>query len=256
MIHHKVLVVLFKHMEFIFTPFTLFIFTIFGLILYCTSFIKNRILYFAFIFLSVAILFINTGVLSSWLYFRLAHQYPVVLHPDHQIQWVVVLGGGHHLKVLNVPANQTLNSATIRRFLEGIRLYNALPNAQLIFSGGHFLATKVDDTDAQQMNNLAKLLDIASKSFILEPFSYNTAEEAREIKKWVKNAPFYLVTSAVHMPRSMAIFKKIGLTPIAAPADYPYEWNELSWSELLRIKPGNWQIMDSVLHEYLGMLVI
>ncbi len=32
--------------------------------------------------------------------------------------------------------------------------------------------------------------------------------------------PFFLVTSAGHLPRTMAAFAKLGMTPIPAPTDY------------------------------------
>ena len=242
---------LLKYTEIFLDPFLIFIFFICGFILYCTKFTKKRWLRLTFVFLSISIFFVNTGIIAYWLYYRLAHIYPVVMRPDHQIKWVVVLGGGH-INVHDAPINQTLNNVTIRRFLEGVRIYKALPDAKLILSGGYFLATTLADTDAAQMGELAKLLNISSDSIILEQSSYNTADEAKEIKKLVKNDYFYLVTSAIHMPRSMFLFQSMGLHPIAAPADYPYKSDK--FVDLLKVNPSNWQVLNSTLHEYLGIL--
>ncbi len=67
--------------------------------------------------------------------------------------------------------------------------------------------------------------------------------------------PFYLVTSAMHMPRAKALFEKQGLHPIAAPAyyatvkgrSYPF------WQHCLP-NIGNLVRFHAVWHEYLGQL--
>ena len=40
------------------------------------------------------------------------------------------------------------------------------------------------------------------------------------MKGLVGSEPFILVTSASHMPRSMVLFKSLGLNPIPAPTDF------------------------------------
>jgi uncharacterized SAM-binding protein YcdF (DUF218 family) len=65
---------------------------------------------------------------------------------------------------------------------------------------------------------------------------------------------FFLVTSAAHMPRSMALFKKRGMQPIPAPADFRAPNTQSSG--LVRFFPGVWSLGQSqiALHEYLGLV--
>ena len=54
----------------------------------------------------------------------------------------------------------------------------------------------------------------------IEPLSRDTKDEARLMQKIVGRDRFVLVTSAAHMPRSMALFAKRGMRPVPAPTEY------------------------------------
>ena len=176
-------------------------------------------------------------------------QYPVVAKVNPAVHWVVVFSGGM-LDNTSAPVNQLLGSVTIARLLEGVRLYRSLPNATLILSGG-------DDTisttsSAEQMGLLAAWFSIPKGRMIFEKNSLNTADEAVEIKQWVKKDAFYLVTSSVHMPRAMALCRKQGLNPIAAPADYPYpEVNR--WERRVFLDARYLALVRDSWHEMMGL---
>ena len=70
------------------------------------------------------------------------------------------------------------------------------------------------------MAEVAKALGVKQEDLILESESNDTINEARLIKSIVGNDTFILVTSASHMPRSMGMFKKLGMQPIPAPTGY------------------------------------
>ena len=73
------------------------------------------------------------------------------------------------------------------------------------------------------------------------------------LKKTLGKDSFYLVTSACHMPRSMAMFKKMGTRPIAAPADFQAVWGTQRGIDFF---PKADALSDSerAFHEYLGLL--
>ncbi len=135
---------------------------------------------------------------------------------EHSIKFIVVLGGGHKSNP-KLPITGQIDETSMVRLIEGIRLYRKYPDSKLILSGG-----KVFDPvpNAEIMANIAKELGIDEKDIIIEGKSRDTKDEAKLIKSIVNNDRFILVTSASHMPRSMAMFKKLGMNPIHAPTGH------------------------------------
>ena len=200
--------------------------------------------------LGVAVL--STSFLPHWMSVALENQYPHVTEVDPKVHWVVVLGGGVS-GIKAMPASDALSSASLRRFLEGLRVYRKLPEAKLVLSGGSRRGMQY--ADSVRFDELAEALGVPDSDRVLEGDSINTADEARLMKPWLGDAPFYLVTSATHMPRSMALFEHQGLHPIAAPCDYTGFQYEKKRS-LTRLLPnvGNIQHFNAAWHEYLGLL--
>ncbi len=167
-----------------------------------------------------------------------------------QIGWIVVLGGGH-ISDPKIPITSQLSGASLVRLTEAIRLHNLMPGSKLILSEG-----KVFDSvsGAETMAEVAKALGVKEEDLILESESKDTVDEARIIKSIVGNDKFILVTSASHMPRSMGMFRKFGMDPIAAPTDYTVK-------EKQGISPGDFfpgyggfRKAEGVIYEYLGII--
>lgn len=249
-------------LEAILNPFSLILILLCVTIGLCFFSPNSQARYYCGTALLICFFAFSTGWLPNWLVYQLAREYPIVTTPDPSIRWVVVLGGGHHY-YRDVPVNQMLNDPTTHRFLEGVRLYQHLPGAKLILSGGGFhLSTKhlgelrhnrLDNTDGFEMAELASWFQIPKTDIIIETVSINTRDEAIAIKPIVKSEPFYLVTSAIHMPRSMAWFQEQGLHPIAAPAEYHYAHEKTQWKKQMRPDPANLVKMQDISHEYLGL---
>ena len=101
---------------------------------------------------------------------------------------------------------------------------------------------------------LASWQAIPADKVELEINSSNTAEQAVAIKKMLNNEPFYLVTSAIHMPRAMTLCEQQGLHPIAAPTDYVVYWKDAPWKTLYFPNKGSVRRMNIVWHEILGKI--
>jgi uncharacterized SAM-binding protein YcdF (DUF218 family) len=73
-----------------------------------------------------------------------------------------------------------------------------------------------------------------------------------------------LVTSALHMPRSLAIFEKQGFEVIPAPTDYEAVWADLDedeipspiyWLQNMMPSATALELTTRTLKEYLGILI-
>ena len=75
-------------------------------------------------------------------------------------------------------------------------------------------------SDAEVMARVAGEIGVPERDIILESKSKDTRDEALFIKPIVGKGPFVLVTTASHIPRSMALFNKLGMNPIPSPVGH------------------------------------
>lgn len=198
----------------------------------------------------VILILMSTSWLPKNMVYHLEQQYSPIHQPDPNIHWIVVLGGGSH-GAKNMLASEALNEVTIKRLLEGIRLYKQLPQVKLILSGGS--SRKNEPNVSVRMDELTEWFLISKEDRILESDSINTADEALFIKDIVHKEPFYLVTSAIHMPRSMKLFQHAGLNPIPAPCNYIYFWKKKPQIYAQIPNVFNISYLTIAWHEYLGI---
>jgi len=161
---------------------------------------------------------VSYNAVSDKLLQPLEYQYPSLLSLKNiqNIRWIVVLGGGHTSDP-KLPITSQLSEASLVRLVEGIRIHNGLPKSKLILSGGSVFE-KI--SNAQVLAEVAIAIGVKKEDLILEDVSKDTEDEARLIQEIVGQERFILVTSASHMPRSIGLFKKLGMDPIPAPTDY------------------------------------
>ena len=195
---------------------------------------------------------LSFGGVASRMVIPLEAAYPPLqdLEGLGQVQWIVVLGGGHGSNG-QVPATGRLSTAALSRLVEAIRLHRRLPNTRLLLSGG---GPYIEQTNAEVMAEAATALGVAGENLVLETVSMDTEDEAVEIAGVVGEKPFILVTSAMHMRRSMFLFRHMGTHPIAAPTDNQF-FDEVPQGPL-RFFPSSenlWKTRLAV-HEYVGML--
>jgi uncharacterized SAM-binding protein YcdF (DUF218 family) len=183
----------------------------------------------------------------------LEYRYPPLVRVNDlpEIRWIVVLGGGHTSDP-QIPANSQLEDSSLSRLVEAIRLHNSLPGSKLILSGG-VLYDPVPE--AKVLADVALALRVDRKNLVLESLSKDTEEEAVLIQKMVGKDPFVLVTSASHMPRSMAFFRKLGMHPIAAPTDYGVKERQGEEISPGIFFPGIGELKktQAAIYEYLGL---
>lgn len=201
------------------------------------------------IFLVLSILWfalVSSQVVSNLLLAPLENSHKaLLLTPD--IEYVLVLGNGHTSSD-ELSITSELNPIAINRLVEGVRHYKNLNKAKLIVSG-YGGADK--NSHASLQRKLALVLGVKDEDIITQETPQDTLDEAIEVKKIVGNKKLILVTSASHMLRSVALFKKQGLDVIPAPTGHRVSWN-IDPSSLFSSE--NFYKSDIAIHEYLGLI--
>lgn len=162
---------------------------------------------------------------------------------------IVVLGGGYtHDRRL--PVTSELSTTTLARLVEGVRLYKQSAGSRFIVSGGSWYGF---EAEAMRMARAAVILGVAPGDIVREDGSLDTEDQARLVAPIVGSSEFFLVTSASHIPRAMALFRKKGLRPIPSAADYGVK-GSLDFT-LFRLQPkaGNIGRAEDAAYEYLGL---
>ena len=164
------------------------------------------------------------------------------------VSQVVVLGGAVNPGEEDHPGDR-LGSPTLRRLLEGVRLWRAIPGAKLVLSGGNYLD---GEPVAQAMADMAvSELGVPREALVLEQTSWDTEDEARILARQLGDRPFALVTSASHMRRAMRFFQRLGLKPQAAPVDFRTRGFNLGYENLTPDASGLYG-SQKALYEHLG----
>jgi uncharacterized SAM-binding protein YcdF (DUF218 family) len=150
-------------------------------------------------------------------FYQLERQFPPLLDIDSggDARSIVVLSA-YGLNSSETPITSNLSEETVYRLAEGIRLYRLVPRSTLIVSGG--VLREGDPPIAQLMAEFLVSMGVPQNDIGVEGSSENTYENLRNVKSLVGDRAFYLVTSAYHMPRTMAVARQLGMHAIPSPA--------------------------------------
>jgi uncharacterized SAM-binding protein YcdF (DUF218 family) len=189
---------------------------------------------------------------------------PQKVYPKADV--IVVLGGGTDAP--QYPRSMAEVNGAGDRVIYGLKLYKDGVADQLILTGGTVDWQGAYATSpAEDMASLLSLMGVPKEKMILESKSANTAEDAKYSAEIIRDHGWknvILVTSALHMPRSVKLFTLEGIDVIPAPVDYTItnqEWNELMQPTLENIlinllpTSGNLKSTTSSMKEYIGMVV-
>ncbi|HEY9844619.1 MAG TPA: YdcF family protein, partial [Candidatus Caenarcaniphilales bacterium] len=111
------------------------------------------------------------------------------------------------------------------RALYGAKLYREGKAPRVILSGGRIQwRSGGGPPEATDMAQIIQTMGVPAAAIVQEPYSRNTHENAVNVRRILdaQGIPHrvLLVTSALHMPRSLLIFKRQGIDAIAAPTDF------------------------------------
>ena len=207
--------------------------------------------------------FSSNTIVSNKLVSSLEWQY-LPPNPMPTADAIVVLGGATSPALAPRPWVEVSERGD--RILYGARLYNQGGAPKLILSGGRVTWRGGSGaSEAGDMKEIATAMNVPEADILLEETSLNTRQNAVNVKALMAEQnidSLLLVTSALHMPRSVAIFRKVGIDVTPAPTDYlvpqeTYEGAEKTLqARLLSLLPDAVAIdqFTVAMKEYVGFL--
>ena len=145
------------------------------------------------------------------------------------------------------------------RLLHAYRILKAGKAKRLLLSGGTVYGGPDATTEAEAMADLLVMLGVDRNLIILEQRSRNTYQNARNTAELFAQqglASGLLVTSASHMPRAAASFRKAGLDLVPASTDINGDnFDDLPFPINILPDAGSLQLTSAALKEWLGVIV-
>jgi uncharacterized SAM-binding protein YcdF (DUF218 family) len=162
---------------------------------------------------------------------------------------IVVLGGGVIKSEISADRGEIAVGDTADRIIAAVELTRRYPTVRVVFVGR---------TESDFVIRFFEKLGLPSDRIFVERKSRNTIENAIFAKQLVMPKPgerWLLVTSAMHMPRAIGVFRKAGFDVDAYPVDYRTTRSQSLGTLLPSALMGGIGIMDRAVHEWSGLLV-
>ncbi|WP_162425848.1 YdcF family protein [Pontibacter pudoricolor] len=145
------------------------------------------------------------------------------------------------------------------RFLHPLQLYRLGKIEQFLISGGDGRITGTAVPEAEQLEKILLMAGVAEEDIITEANSRNTHENAVNTAKLLAKHPEWekrlLVTSAFHMRRSQACFKKAGVAVDVYSTDFYSAPRYLTPDETIVPNAGSFSNWHLLIHEIAGYIV-
>lgn len=199
--------------------------------------------------------FWSLPIASIWLGGHLENRYAYETANHVSKADAIVVLGGHTANSRQNWFDEYDPNKTTTRIQRATHLYEAQRAPMILVSGA---ALDGGTSEAQTMANYLKNMGVPEQAIIIEEQSYTTQENAIYSAKKLQQLQAHrvlLVTSALHMSRAMASFKKEGVEVIAAPVAPQITKPNDSW---LAIWKPSFQALNasrSIIKEYVGLLV-
>lgn len=177
---------------------------------------------------------------------------------------IVVLGGGIKPQLPPRPWIDVAEGGD--RPIYAAQLYREGKAPLVVLSGGRIEWQGGGPPESEDMAKLLDVLGVPRSAILEDRTSLNTYENAVNVKQILQARGIrrvLLVTSAMHMPRAIAIFRKQGIDAIPAPTDFliaePFSSAAQTSSEaiVLNLVPNTDSLYQftRALKEYIGLVI-
>ena len=182
-------------------------------------------------------------------------QYPAPQGSLQPYVGVVVLGGAIGIPYGEQDLRRYTLDASAQRMTAPVALLRQYPHLLMLFSGGQSDVIARETSVADAAREFYASMGVSPDRLLYERAARNTYENAvlsARLPGVDKTKPWLLVTSAWHMPRSIALFQRQGWNVTPYPVDYRTgsftPWSNFSIAE-------GAQRWDMLLHEVVGLAV-
>jgi uncharacterized SAM-binding protein YcdF (DUF218 family) len=191
--------------------------------------------------------------LSNYLLAPLEGRYPQPTLPS-QVAGILLLAGAEQAAASDLRGEPQLNAAG-SRYTTTLRLAVRYPQARVVFVGGALRDPRTGlPGQTAVARELLPSLGLAAARLSFDARSEDTCDSAINARVLVgpaRGENWVVVTSAAHLPRTMACFQAAGWNVIPQPADY--QGLVAAW------EPGSYRVADNLarldvaLHEWIGL---
>ena len=163
----------------------------------------------------------STPVFSDWIRGSLEGRYAELAVEETPAAGAIVVLGGAFSHVLPGPYPNISGSGD--RYWHGARLFHGGKGQWVILSGGRSPGRPPGMTEAEAGAVFLVDMGVPEESLLLDRRALTTRDNAVNVAAILAEndiESFLLVTSALHMRRSEAAFRAVGLDPIVAATDF------------------------------------
>lgn len=182
-----------------------------------------------------------------WTVVNLENRFPKLEQIPSDTRGMILLGGSFDIMTTQA-RNEPSYNLTAGKLIRFVELAKTNPHLTLAFTG--------TPLEADTTKIVLKGLGLDPSHVIFENNSTNTKENAAQSARLLQPKPdekWVLITSAYHMPRSVALFQKAGFNIIPFPVDYHTTGEYEPWFFLgLQLNLDGWAASS---REWLGMVM-
>lgn len=170
---------------------------------------------------ALAMLAVALTPLSLWVARPLENRFPTPALPE-RVDGIIMLGGAVN-PILSTDRHEASVNDAAERIFAFVDLARRYPQAKLVFSGGSGSLLRQDLKEDASLRQALEEVGFDPNRVMFENQSRNTWENAVNSKVLAVPRPgetWILVTSAMHMPRSVGIFRQVDWPVLPYPVDY------------------------------------
>jgi len=205
-----------------------------------------------------ALYFVSTPIGSNILVAGLAHGLTQVERVEDAkgAEGLVVLGGGVQTVSARGQVLAQLQSTPSLRILEAARLYRLLAPRVVVVSGGIADARTELRPEAEQMASALAAAGIPANRILTDPEAKTTHDHPRTVGPLLDAhhvRRFVVVTSPMHMRRSLGVFRAQGFDPVGSVSALQSE--QLTSRPLFLPNDDSMMLSNQALYEYAALVM-